>query len=109
MIQLDYTFPEDEEFRHKFEDIKLSTILNMAIVNYKLNNFNDSIQNCNEVLSDYPENLKALTRKAMSFMALCKPNEAKPILEKILNLNENSDYARKELERIKQIVKLNEE
>eukprot|EP00375_Theileria_parva_P003972 XP_766659.1 hypothetical protein [Theileria parva strain Muguga] len=104
MIQLDYAFPEDEEFLKKFEDVKLSTNLNMAIVNYKLNNFNDSIKHCNEVLSDYPDNLKALTRKAMSFMALCKLNEARSILMKILQLDENSEYAKKELERIKQIV-----
>ncbi|BAM39628.1 uncharacterized protein TOT_010001082 [Theileria orientalis strain Shintoku] len=103
IIQLDYTFPEDEEWISKFDDIKLKTYLNMAIVNYKLSNFSDSVQNCSEVLSIDPENLKALTRRCMCYTALSKFKEAKEDLANILKLDVNSEFAKSQMAKIKQL------
>ncbi|UKK00862.2 hypothetical protein MACK_000936 [Theileria orientalis] len=103
IIQLDYTFPEDEEWIAKFDSIKLKTYLNMAIANYKLGNFSESVQNCSEVLSIDPDNTKALTRRCMCYAALSKFKEAKEDLANILRLDENSEFAKSQMERIKQM------
>ncbi|UKJ88469.1 hypothetical protein MACJ_000913 [Theileria orientalis] len=103
IIQLDYTFPEDEEWITKFDDIKLKTYLNMAIVNYKLGNFSESVQNCSEVLSIDPNNIKSLTRRCMCYAALSKFKEAKEDVANILELDENSEFAKSQLEKIKQM------
>lgn len=67
MLQLDYTFPDNEEEEKEFRDLEISLHLNMAIAKYYLEEWDECLNHVSQVLKHQPMNIKAIYRKALVF------------------------------------------
>lgn len=103
-IQLDYTFPEDDHWNTLFEEIRAKTDLNMALSQYKLENYNECIRYCDKVIKHTPENIKAHTTRGLSHIMLLKLKDAKKDFETILELDPDSKFAKEQCQRIDAMV-----
>lgn len=50
LIHLDYTFPEDDEWKAKFRELEQSTNMNLALARFRLGEYRQSIIHCNRVI-----------------------------------------------------------
>ncbi|EKX74288.1 tetratricopeptide repeat domain containing protein [Theileria equi strain WA] len=103
-VQLDYTFPEDDNWEKKFGRIRAKTNLNMALTQYKLANYNDCIRYCNDIINQTPANIKAHTTRGLSHIMLSQLEDAKKDFETIMKLDPSSQSAKEQRRRIDEIV-----
>lgn len=79
LIHLDYTFPEDDEWKAKFRELEQSTNMNLALARFRLGEYRQSIIHCNRVLSSDELNVKALVRRGLCHLSLCAYSDAERV------------------------------
>nr|CAG4645662.1 EOG090X09NR [Lynceus sp. MCZ IZ 141354] len=78
--------PGDEDWL-KLDYMKIPFLLNFAQCMYKLGEFYNAIEQCNEVLKRDSENVKALYRRGLSHIKVWNPVLAKEDLQKAMTLD----------------------
>lgn len=87
LLQLDYTFPDTEEQEKTFKTLEQSLHLNMAIAKYYLEEYDEVLNHCAQVLKQVPNHPKALYRKALVLYKKDNIDGSKEIVGKILQEN----------------------
>ncbi|GBE60150.1 hypothetical protein BOVATA_016430 [Babesia ovata] len=104
LIQLDYTFADDADWKAKFREMELSTHINLALTKFRLQEFRQSIFHCNRALSLDATNVKALVRRGLCYMSLCSYDEAKKDFLKALEIDTGCATAQAQLALIGKLV-----
>lgn len=102
LVQLDYTFPEDEEYKAKFREVELSTHQNLALTRFRLGDYRKSISHCNRVLALDASNVKALVRRGMCHLSLCQYEDAEKNLKQAISIENECAAAKEQLRVLEQ-------
>ncbi|CDR94700.1 hypothetical protein, conserved [Babesia bigemina] len=97
LIQLDYTFADDADWKAKFREMELSTHVNLALTKFRLQEFRKAIYHCKMALFVDPTNVKALVRRGLCYMSLCSYDEAEKDFLKALEIDSECATARSQL------------
>ncbi|GIX62455.1 peptidyl-prolyl cis-trans isomerase, putative [Babesia caballi] len=81
LIQLDYTFAKDDEWKAKVREMELSTHMNLALTRFRLSEFRQAISHCNRVLILEPGHVKALVRRGLCHVSLCQYADAEKVCD----------------------------
>lgn len=96
---------EDEGSQKKLKPTALSCMLNTAACQLKLQQWQDAIDNCNEVLGLDETNTKALFRRAQAWQGLKEFNNAMTDLKKAQEIAPADKAIANEMQRVKNRVK----
>ncbi|GFE54337.1 peptidyl-prolyl cis-trans isomerase, putative [Babesia ovis] len=97
LIQLDYTFTDDVEWKSKFRELQLSSHMNLALSRFRLGEYRKAIFHCNQVLSLEKCHVKALVRRGLCHVSLCEYSQAEKDFTKVLEIDTENVTARDHL------------
>ncbi|EDO07522.2 Tetratricopeptide repeat family protein [Babesia bovis T2Bo] len=97
LIQLDYTFTDDPEWKAKFREIETSSHMNLGLCRFRLKEYRQAIFHCNRVLSFSENHVKALIRRGLCYMHLSEYSKAAEDFKKVLEIEDDNCTAREQL------------
>ena len=87
------------------DSLRVSLLLNQALVALKTEDFLAVIVHCSQVLAFQPANVKALFRRGVAKVRLGRTDEAKEDLQKVVLLDPMNRDAKKELQQLAQTAR----
>ncbi len=94
-----------EKDKETADKLQLAAHLNLSMCNLKLKNYNDSRDNCKNVLKFDAKNEKGLFRMAQSLMGMGDYDEAIKFFEQVIEVNAENKDASNQILSCKQKIK----
>ncbi len=98
-VDSNYDMKDDEKVQAK--GMKVISYLNMAACNLKLSEWKEAIQNCDHVIKEEKNNVKALFRRGQAYISLDQWQDAQRDLDTILEIEPENKEAKREIARLK--------